>query len=332
MHRRGWRVSGWCGQGVPVLSALRTAPNLHAARETRALEERASSRELLILGVYFGLLVALTDIFNVRLGIELLTLAVLVAAVAITRQTRLFIHDWWFVLVGMVMWNLSGPIAAQSTFPLHLDFMLNTDRALFFGHDPVALIQLHLKSAHVTWLDVVTGIVYNMHLAEPYIAGYFLWRLNRLVYLRFVASALILLVLGFITFIVYPAIPPWLAASEYGRLPGVENLFGRVLRWHPLPFHGTPIFYVFKLVGDPVAAMPSEHAAFPMLEFLAFARFGRTVAVLFALWVLAVLFSIIYLGEHWVTDALAGWLYAIVIFAAVSLLTGRRGHDTAQRS
>jgi membrane-associated phospholipid phosphatase len=142
--------------------------------------------------------------------------------------------------------------------------------------------------------------------------------------MRFVASALVLLVLGFITFIVYPAIPPWLAASDYGRVPGVENLFGRVLRWHPLPFHGTPIFYVFTLSGDRVAAMPSEHAAFPMLELLAFARFGWKITALLALWVLAVLFSIIYLGEHWVTDALFGWLYAVAIFGAVYLITRRR--------
>jgi membrane-associated phospholipid phosphatase len=44
---------------------------------------------------------------------------------------------------------------------------------------------------------------------------------------------------------------------------------------------------------------------------------SKRVALGFVLWVVAVLFTILYLGEHWVTDALAGWIYGLVIFAGV---------------
>jgi membrane-associated phospholipid phosphatase len=215
------------------------------------------------------------------------------------------------------MWNLSGPIAAYSPITPHLDLMMQFDRLLLFGRDPVSVVQLNLAGPQVGWLDIVTGILYNMHLGEPYIAGYFLWRLNRAVYLQFITSVLILLVVGFITFILFPAIPPWMASADYGKVQGVQNLFGRVLRWHPMPFHGTPIFYFFQFRGDAVAAMPSEHAAFPFLEFLAFYQVNRRAAGLLALWVVAVLFTVLYLGMHWAVDALAGWLYALLIFAFV---------------
>ena len=77
---------------------------------------------------------------------------------------------------------MSGPIAAQSPFAPHLNFMLQLDRALFFGHDPVVVVQqTMMSSGHLTVLDYITAFVYNLHLPEPYIAGYFLWRLNRLV-------------------------------------------------------------------------------------------------------------------------------------------------------
>jgi hypothetical protein len=324
----------------------------------RGVDARAERREIGALLVYFFLVVALSDIFNVRLGVELLTAAVLIPAVAITRMPLQFIRDWWFLLAGLVMWNLSGPIAAGSPFPAHLDVMLNLDRALFFGHDPVRLVQLHLRTAGVGWLDVSTSVAYNMHLAEPYIAGYFLWRLRRDLYLQFAASALTLLVVGFIAFIVFPAVPPWMAAerlvyvhgtyystggadlaalkrlgfahpftfiARHGAiyLPGVQNRFGIVLRSHPLPFHGTPLFYVFHFRGDAIAAMPSEHAAFPVLELLAFARLGRRYAIGFSCWVLAVLFSVVYLGEHWVTDVLAGWLLAVAVVAFVRWYVSR---------
>jgi membrane-associated phospholipid phosphatase len=262
--------------------------------------------------------VLLTDLLNVRLGVELLTGAVIAAAVFITRQPRSFFADWWFLLVGLVMWNLSGPIAAASPFPLHLEPMLAIDRWLGLGQQPVAVVQHRLAGGgQVGPLDVATAVTYNMHLAEPYIAGYFLWRLDPLVYLRFAASVLILLVVGFLTFIVFPAIPPWLSSQWYGTPPDVVNRFGLALRAHPLPLHGTPIFYVFKLAGDRVAAFPSEHAAFPLLELLAFwGALGRRAWPL-ALWVVAVAFAVVYLGEHWITDVLAGYAYALSIWWAV---------------
>ena len=326
--------------------------------DRRAAWHRASGRELWVLAGYFIALVALTDFFNVRLGVELLSLSVFLAALLISRMPLRFLRDWWFYLIGMVMWNLSGAIAAGSPFPWHLDFMLNLDRMVGLGHQPVEVVQLHLAAGdQLTWLDWLTAGIYNMHLSEPFIIGYFLWRVNRGVYFQFAAAALALLVLGFITFIVFPAVPPWLAAYQlvhlHGQyfstrdwpalrsigithpvqyiqahghvyLPGIVNRFGPVLAAHPLPFHGTPIFYVFKLAGDKVAAFPSEHAAFPLLELLAVRLVSKRAAVFFGGWVLAVFFSVIYLGEHWVTDVLAGWVFSLVIFGFVHWYAAHR--------
>lgn len=287
--------------------------------------EAASRREILFLTVYFVLLIAITDIINVRLGVELMTLGVGVAAIAISRLPVLFIRDWWFFLAGLVMWNVSGPIAAYSPFPVHLHFMLALDRMIGGGHQPVVVIQHALmRSGTLGPIDYLTAIIYNLHLPEPYIIGYFLWRLNRAVYLQYAASALLLLVLGFVTFILFPAMPPWMASAWYGKLNHVVNAFGPVLKSNPLPFHGTPLFYLFAWKGDAVAAFPSEHAAFPMLDLLYFSLVRHRLQWWLAAYVLLVLVSILYLGEHWVTDALAGWFYALAIGAAVHALTTKR--------
>lgn len=287
--------------------------------------KEASRLELSVLGMYFLTLIVVSDVLNLRLGVEVMTAAVVFASILISRMPGLFLRDWWVFALGLVLWNLSGPIAASSPFAHHLDFMLNTDRFLFFGRDPTEIVQHNLApTAGIGALDWLTAIAYNLHVPELYITGYFLWRVSRTVYLQFVAAALILLVVGFISFILFPAVPPWLASKSYGKLPFVTNRFGPVLHANPLPFHGTPLFYIFKFKGDAVAAFPSEHAAFPLLELLAFARAaGRTVTIAFALWVAWVLLTILYLGEHWVTDALAGYLYALVIFGAVIWFTER---------
>lgn len=318
----------------------------------------ASRRELWLLGAYFAAVVAATDYANVRLGVELLSLCVFLAAVLISRMPARFLLDWWFVLIGMIMWNLSGAVASDSPFPWHLDFMLQLDRLIGLDHQPVQVLQSHLSTpGRLTWLDWITAAIYNMHLPEPFVAGYFLWRLNRAVYFQFAAAALVLLVLGLVTFIVFPAVPPWLAAYRLVRiheqylsagdwqtlhglgiahpvqfvqtrgrvyLPGVRNLFGPVLAAHPLPFHGTPIFYLLKLQGDRVAAFPSEHAAFPVLELLFFRVVSKGAAIVLSLWVASVVFAVVYLGEHWITDVLAGWIFSLVIFGFVRWYANRR--------
>jgi membrane-associated phospholipid phosphatase len=308
MHCRGRRIPGSRRHGIRLLTVT---------------EPKAASRsELLVLAIYFGGIIVVTDLVNVRLGVELLTLVTATAALAISRMPGLFLRDWWFFLVGLILWNLSGPIAAKSPFPVHLNFVLQADRWIFLGHDPVALLQ-HLLAARgqVRALDVITSLGYNLHLPEPYIVAYFLWRINRPVYFRFAAAALLLLILGFITFILFPAMPPWLSSLRFDQPHDVFNGFNPVLHAHPLPFHGTPIFYFFKLTGDAVAALPSEHAAFPLLEYLALrAAVGRR-AWPWLLWVGFVLFSIVYLGEHWVTDAIAGYIYAGVIWVFITRVT-----------
>jgi len=318
---------------------LARRPSLLPARSPAI--EPASRKELCTLGVYFAVTVLAADVLNVRLGVELMTVVVVLAAAFIARSFVAFCRDWWVFLLGLLLWNLSGPVAAQSTFPQHLGFMLNLDRLLFLGHQPVSWIQHHLATmGKVGPLDVLAAALYNMHLPEPYIAGFFLWRLQRAVFFQFVAASLLLLVLGFVTFILFPAVPPWLAgeplryvgnqyvvsAGGHTYLPGAFNGFGPVLHNHPLPFHGTPIFYLFHFVGDRVAAFPSEHAAFPLLECLAFACVSRRVAAGLAIWVLLIFGMILYLGEHWVTDALAGYVYAVAIWSGVRLVarTGYR--------
>jgi hypothetical protein len=317
--------------------------------------QRASRREIAILTVYFVAVVLATDAANVRLGVELLVLAVLLPALLVTPAPHLFFKDWWFFFTGLVMWNLSGPIAAESPFPWHLEFMYTVDHTLFFGHNPVQLLQQHLQTPGVVSpLDYICSIGYNLHLPEPFMVGYILWRMNRVIYLQYATAVLVLLVVGLITFIVFPAVPPWMAAwplvgfhGQYLRpwyaapagypgglhaawkhahvlLPGVANGFNAVLKSYPLPFHGTPLFYIFKFRGDSVAAFPSEHAAFPMLELLAFRAVTRRFWYVVAVWVLFVLFTIVFLGEHWVTDALVGYLYALVIWGAVRWFSARR--------
>jgi len=68
------------------------------------------------------------------------------------------------------------------------------------------------------------------------------------------------------------------------------------------------------------AAFPSLHAAFPALAAAyAWSRY-RALAIGLIVWSVAVLLSIVYLGEHYVVDALDGYVYVAVAMAMVELV------------
>ena len=69
-----------------------------------------------------------------------------------------------------------------------------------------------------------------------------------------------------------------------------------------------------------VAAMPSLHAAYPFMLLLFFWSAGRRVRAALAVYTLAMAYALVYGGEHFVADILAGWALAGVAYALLVLL------------
>ena len=71
------------------------------------------------------------------------------------------------------------------------------------------------------------------------------------------------------------------------------------------------------------AAFPSLHAAFPLLAAsYAWNRY-RALSIGLAIWTAGVWTAIVYLGEHYFVDALAGLIYAAVAALLVEVGAGR---------
>jgi membrane-associated phospholipid phosphatase len=154
---------------------------------------------------------------------------------------------------------------------------------------------------------------------------------NRELFGKFAIAFVVVALAGFATYILYPAVPPWMAAEPLVRvhgtyvwttgghvyLPGVQNLQAPILgRWFN-SYHGTIFFPFLHLHYDNVGAIPSEHAAYPLLFFLFLRRqFGRPAYLAF-IYIAGILFSITYLGQHYVIDAVIGFAYAVVGYGLV---------------
>lgn len=143
---------------------------------------------------------------------------------------------------------------------------------------------------------------------------------------RFGWTFLAMNVVGFATYYLYPAAPPWYVA-DHGLGPAdlsVRSSPAGAARWDALT--GIPYFAGFYgRSADVFGAIPSLHVAYPLLTFL----YGRELrkpwldAANLGLFLL-VSFAAVYLNHHYVLDVLLGDAYAVAAWGLERLLVGRR--------
>jgi membrane-associated phospholipid phosphatase len=116
-----------------------------------------------------------------------------------------------------------------------------------------------------------------------------------------------------------PTAPPWLAVED-GYLTGVQLIavdlvFGGESE---LRAAGTTLAR-----SNAVAAMPSVHMAVTSVVVLALWRERRALALTGAVYAAAMALALIYLGEHYAVDVLAGIAVALVAWLASGRLIER---------
>lgn len=231
-----------------------------------------------------------------------------------------FLRDWSpFILLLLAYVGLTG-LQTGLAQHAHLQFPINADRAIFRGVLPTTWLQSHLwRPPRARWYDYLAVVLYPLHFVVPLVVAFVLWMWRKRFYWRFVASYLLLSYAGFVTYVLYPMAPPWWAANA-GRIPPVASIIDQV----QFGVVVNPVVLATQFFKpNPVAAMPSIHAAFPVLVWLVTWRVWPRFGWALVLYPLGVAFAVVYLGEHYVIDVLAGWLYAAIAFALVWVMGSR---------
>ncbi|HEX3507614.1 MAG TPA: phosphatase PAP2 family protein [Candidatus Dormibacteraeota bacterium] len=220
-----------------------------------------------------------------------------------------------FVLVLMA-YELMRDVA--STLGVRPHNLSGVERALFGGYEPTLVLQSTIgKLADADLIDDAGSMVYSAHFLLPIIVGIWLWRRNRADFHRFGLSLVVLCALAFLTYVVAPTAPPWLAQPQ-----SVQHLMQDAVLRSGLPPALTWLYshHDYNLY----AAFPSLHAGFPVLAAAAAWRRNRVVGVVLSIWALVVWVTVVYLGEHYVADVVGGIIYAVIALGIVSLLVERR--------
>ena len=293
---------------------------------------RRTERWLLVgVGAYAALVVALMFSGGLRITPDVLVVALGLVAVLLGR-TRLFLRDWLPFVVIFLAYELMRGIADDAGFPVHIADVRDLELALFGGTLPTAWLQERMAPAEgVGVAAIVATVFYMLHFALPVVTGFLLWVWRRPRYHEYLAAFVLLSFAGFVTFLLVPVAPPWLAA-EWGYLngPGGEPIvrylkpdaFAAIAEFLGYPDGGELSSYVFYGVNpNGVAAFPSLHAGYPLLSFLVLRQaFGR-IAWLALLYAAAVWWSIVFTGDHYVVDVVGGIAYAAAVYAIAPRLS-----------
>ena len=198
---------------------------------------------------------------------------------------------------------------------LRIDYPIRCDRLLGLGTLPTIRLQRRLGRANrVTALDYALSAVHWTWFLVPHGTLAYMMVRHREHFTRSAVLTAACFDLGCVVYWVLPTAPPWWAGAER-RIPPVRRImeeagerFWRRL-WHPL-YH--------SLQGNPFAAMPSLHFGTSVMAARILSQAGPRHAALGWAYALTLGFGLVYLGEHYLVDLLAGLALAEALWGAAT--------------
>jgi len=224
------------------------------------------------------------------------------------RDVALFAMQMWaFTMVHELPYDDPEGLRAR----LRSRYPIATDRLIGFGRLPNARLQRAI--ARLPRAGTINRILTWTHwlwFLEPYLV--LAWILLRHPE-RFPSAARQMAAvfdLGCVGYFVVPTSPPWWASEQGLTGEEVERIMVGVGEetWRS----AWPKMYA-ALGGNPWAAMPSLHFATSAMAAISLSEAGKVEGAVGWTYALTLGFGLVYLGEHYVTDLLAGaGLVAIV--------------------
>ena len=285
---------------------------------SRSARVVAMSAYVLILATYSKVVGLPSDTIQVFAWMWAGTVAWNIQAPA--RSHLVFLRDWWPALAVLEIYLYSRGLTDNIGLSVHVTEAIRVDAWLGGGELPTQHLQQALcgdpcrRSNPPHWYDgALTAVYYTHFIAAPLVA-LTLYLRNRVVWLSFMRRYVTLYMAGLLVYITYPMAPPWMASRDgYVDGPTVVRITGR--GWDELNiehFHQW-----LSRMGNQVAAMPSLHAATAaLIAFYGIARLRSRWRGLLMLYPIAMSFMLVYYGEHYVVDIIAGWALALLVLVA----------------
>jgi membrane-associated phospholipid phosphatase len=296
---------------VRFVEELRRGPRMVTDRHSR----RAGLRAAAVAAVPIG--VALAQLRK-RLSIPppatvAIAGVVPIAAIAATRprsRTRYIAAGAAYMWLFKVTWEMPFDHPERLRRRVKIDYPIRIDTLLGGGVTPSQRLQRALrKPGEVSLLDMAVTAIYGSWFLPHVLLGYLLLRDER--YVPRAAGRLTAayhLTTPFYWLV--PTAPPWWASEHGGRMDGGVE---RVVRAVVCHVTGTPPPENTEGPGNPWGSMPSDHISSAAITAMGLSEVGFVPGLIGWTYVAAAGFAVVYTGEHYLIDVLAGLAVAEIV-------------------
>ena len=152
--------------------------------------------------------------------------------------------------------------------------------------------------------------------------GIYLYFVDKVLFLKYSLTFLLVNLFGFIIYYLYPAAPPWYV-QDYGFdfKTGIPGSRAGLERFDNLI--GIPIFKsIYNKNTNVLAAMPSLHSAYPIVVlYFAFKKnIHLAVKIMFIIFLFGIWFSAVYSSHHYIIDVIGGLITAVIVIYVFELI------------
>lgn len=231
-----------------------------------------------------------------------------------SHTTRKFITGFSIFIIFWIIFDYMKAFPNYRYQTVHIQDLYEAEKRLFGIWQQGILLtpnEYWLQHGHI-FLDILSGLFYLCWVPVPLaFAGYLFFK-SRMAFLQFSLTFLLVNLIGFALYYIYPAAPPWYVqqhgfdflAATPGNTAGLEKFD---------LFFGTGIFNaLYSKSSNVFAAIPSLHASYPVIVLFYAVKYKLGwIKSLFAVIMIGIWFSAIYTSHHYVLDVLAGIACAI---------------------
>jgi hypothetical protein len=266
--------------------------------------------------------------FNSNQIVLVLLFNVLYYASGVTRK---FILGFSIFIVYWILFDYMKAFPNYLFTDVHIADLYHMEKHLFgvLSDGKLLTPNEYLRIHHSAAVDIMGGIFYLMWIPVPLAFAAYLFFNKKELFLRFSLTFVLVNMIGFVIYYIYPAAPPWYVQYHgFVFLAHTHSNPAGLIRFDHL-LHTTIFESIYRQGSNVFAAMPSLHSSYPVIVlYYGLKNKMGGMNLVFGIVMVGIWFTAVYASHHYVLDVLSGITCAIAGICLFNLLLKRTALGT----